>query len=69
MPLKRIEIFKKASVSLKIFEKCQTILKTIKPHILKRKKSLAAIAALPQWPVRPCVKTAKFVSCKFDLTF
>jgi hypothetical protein len=47
MPSKRIEIFTKASVSLKIFEKCQAFFKTIKPHILK-KKSIAAIAALPQ---------------------
>jgi hypothetical protein len=51
MSSKRIEISKKASIhiqeasnSLKISLKCNALFK----------KSLAAIAALPQWPVRPC---------------
>jgi hypothetical protein len=56
MPSKRIEIFTKASVSLKIFEKCQAFLQSKKPHILKT-KCLTTIAALPQWPVRPCYYT------------
>jgi hypothetical protein len=43
--------YKKASNSLKISLKCHAFLK--KPRILK--KSLTAIAALPQWRVRSCV--------------
>jgi hypothetical protein len=57
MSSKRIEIFKKASIHikkasnyLKISLKCSSFLKK-KIRIFK--KSLVAIAALPQWPVRP----------------
>jgi hypothetical protein len=50
MSSKRIEIFKKASNHVK---KASNYLKM--PRILEKKprKSFAAIAALPQWPVRP----------------
>jgi hypothetical protein len=58
MPSKRIEIFKKknsihfkkASISLDISLKCHTFLKK---WLTFSKKSLVAIAALPQWPVHP----------------
>jgi hypothetical protein len=50
MSSKRIEIFKKAPNSLKISLKCH---KFFKKSIAFSKKSLTAIAALPQWPVRP----------------
>jgi hypothetical protein len=53
MSSKRIKIVKKASNSLKIPLKCHAFLKKKrkKPSILK--KSLGAIAAMPQWPFRP----------------
>jgi hypothetical protein len=54
MSSKSLVVFIKASnhfISVKISLKCRASFK-IKPRILK-KKSLATIAALPQWPVRP----------------
>jgi hypothetical protein len=58
MSPKRIEIFKKASScfkkvlnSLKLSLICNAFLKK---SLAFSKKYLVAIAALPQWPVRPC---------------
>jgi hypothetical protein len=45
--------FKKASKSRKIFLKCHAFLKIFKKASHSQKKGLAAIAALPQWPVLP----------------
>jgi hypothetical protein len=49
MASKRIEIFTKASFSLKISLKCHEFLKK---SLAFSKKSLTAIAAFPQWPGR-----------------
>jgi hypothetical protein len=49
MSSKRIEIFKKLSDSLKIFLICHVFFKKASHS----QQKLVAIAALPQWPVRP----------------
>jgi hypothetical protein len=56
MSSKRIELFEKASNHFK--KKFSENILTIATHFKKKtrflkKKSLVAIAALPQWPVRP----------------
>jgi hypothetical protein len=51
MSQKRIEIFEKASNSLKISIECNAFLKK---GLEFSKMSLAAIAALPQWSARHC---------------